>query len=89
MNEMLEKARRMARSDPHLSLFDIHIEGEELHLGKDGECFARLIRTETPGMWRMAYFHNLERWEYLDFTGTLEDCLAFLSDNPHYLFWQC
>lgn len=88
MKNMLAKARRIALADPHLSQFDIHIEGNELHLCKEGECFARLIADDPPGVWRMAYFHNLERWEYLDITGTLEECLAFLSDNPHYLFWE-
>lgn len=88
MNDTLENAKRIAGKDPHLSQFDIYIDGNELHLGKEGECFARLITADTPGMWRLAYFHNLERWEYLDFTGTLEECLAFLADNPHYLFWE-
>lgn len=88
MKNMLEKARQIARSDPHLSRFEIHIEDDELHLSKNGECFARLIAIDHPRLWRMAYFHNLERWEYLDFTGTLEECLAFLADNPHYLFWE-
>lgn len=88
METMLEKAQEIAHSDPHLSQFRIHIEGNELHLSKEGDCFARLIATEQPDLWRMAYFHNLERWEYIDFTGTLEECLAFLSANPHYLFWE-
>lgn len=88
MTDMLEKAKRIALADPHLSQFDIHIEGNELHLCKEGECFARMITGDSSNQWRMAYFHNLERWEYIDFTGTLEECLAFLSDNPHYLFWK-
>lgn len=88
MNEMLETAKRIALKDPHLSQFDIYIEGNELHLCKEGDCFARLISTDQPKLWRMAYFHNLERWEYINFTGNLEECLAFLADNPHYLFWE-
>lgn len=88
MDVLLEKAKRIALTDPHLSQFVIHIEGNELHLSKGGDCFARLIATDQPTLWRMAYFHNLERWEHLNFTGNLEECLAFLADNPHYLFWK-
>ncbi len=88
MDVMLEKAKQIALADPHLSQFDIHIEGNELRLCKEGDCFARLIALDEPNQWRMAYFHKLERWEYINFTGTLEDCLAYLADNPHYLFWE-
>ncbi|MEZ4599714.1 MAG: hypothetical protein R2940_07990 [Syntrophotaleaceae bacterium] len=88
MKESLDQAQRIARSDPHLQAFDIHITGNELRLAKGGESFARLFQTEKEGYWRMEYFHNREKWEHIDFVGTLEECLEFLSGNPHYLFWE-
>jgi hypothetical protein len=36
----------------------------------------------------MEYFRNREGWECIDFTGTLKECLEFLSENEHYLFWE-
>jgi hypothetical protein len=88
MKQSLKKARQIAAATPNLASFDIHVEGEELHLSKKGEVFARLIATGKPDEWRMEYFFNRERWEIIDFVGTLEECLAFLVDNPHYLFWE-
>lgn len=88
MEQSLAQAKRIAEADPQLRAFDIHIEGKELRLVKDGEGFARLVQTNKPGEWRMEYFCNRERWEHIDFSGTLEECLSFLSENPHYLFWE-
>lgn len=63
------------------------VEGE-LHLFRGDDHFARLIPTEKEGIWRMEYFHNLERWECYDFRGSLKECLAFLTEKHHYLFWE-
>jgi len=86
--EYLETTRRFLKRDPHLSGFEVKKEGGELHLAKNGESFARLIPSEKPERWRMQYCHNLERWECIDFEGSLEECLDFLSEHPHYLFWE-
>jgi len=86
--ENLEKTRRFLKKDSHLSGFEVKKEGGELHLTKDGDSFARLIPMEGKDTWRMQYCHNLERWECIDFEGPLEECLDFLSKNPHYLFWE-
>ena len=60
----------------------------EVHLARGDDLFARLIPTPSAERWRMEYFHNQERWEIIEFQGTLEECLDFLSDHPHYLFFQ-
>ncbi len=88
MKRILKAAVRFAQSDPHLAKFEISAQGNELHLSKDGESFARLLPAEKADLWRMEYFHQEERWEHIDFTGTLEECLAFLAENTHYLFWE-
>jgi hypothetical protein len=88
MKKSLAQAKKIAESDPHLSTFDIQVRGNELRLEKGGECFARLVQAEKEGYWRMEYFRNREKWDHIDFTGTLEECLEFLSENPHYLFWE-
>ncbi len=86
--EILESARRRVEKDPKLADFKVRAEGHELHLSKGAESFARLIPAEKAGYWRMEYFHNLERWEAIDFMGTLDECLDFLAHNIHYLFWN-
>lgn len=88
MKQSLIEAKQIAEADSHLSDFDIHIEGNELRLTKKGESFTRLIPKEKNGQWRMEYFLNRERWEHIEFSGTLKECLTFLSENPHYLFWN-
>jgi hypothetical protein len=88
MDRLIAKAKHIAQADPHLARFDIRSEGNELHLFREGEIFTRLIPEGNAGQWRMEYFFNRERWEIIDFSGTLEECLAFLADNPHYLFWE-
>jgi len=88
MKQNLQAAIRFAKAHPQLAEFDISIQGNELHLSKDGDSFARLLPTEKEQQWRMEYFHQEERWEHIDFTGTLEECLAFLAENTHYLFWE-
>lgn len=88
MKANLKQAREVAGRDPQLSAFEITIAGPELHLSKGGECFARLIPTDRPEQWRMEYFAHREGWEHIHFAGTLEECLDFLAENPHYLFWE-
>lgn len=88
MQQNLRTAIHYAKADRNLSEFDISIQGNELHLSRKGESFARLLPAEKSHLWRMEYFHQEERWEHIDFTGTLEECLAFLAENTHYLFWQ-
>jgi hypothetical protein len=88
MNEMLDRARRLLQTDPKLADLVAREEGGELHLLRGDDRFARLIPTGREGVWRMEYFRNLERWECVDFQGTLEECLDFLAENSHYLFWE-
>ena len=88
MKRILKEAVRIAQSDPHLATFEISARGNELHLSKGGESFARLLPTQKENHWRMEYFHQEDRWEHIDFRGTLEECLAFLAENTHYLFWE-
>lgn len=88
MKQILKDAVRFAQSDPHLAKFEVSAQGNELHLSKGGESFARLLPEEKKHHWRMEYFHQEERWEHIDFSGTLEECLAFLAENTHYLFWE-
>lgn len=86
MPDRLQTAQQLLATRPVLAAFEIHRHGDELHLVKAGESFVRLVPVTDDG-WRMEYFHNLERWEVIDFTGSLEACLDFLNDSPHYLFW--
>lgn len=88
MEKSLERAIAFLRSKPELAGYEIrHMEGE-LHLAKGSDCFVRLIPDEKKQEWRMKHFHCRERWELIDFTGSLEECLDFLSDNPHFLYWE-
>lgn len=87
MANMLDEARRAIWSDPRLSGLDVREVEGELHLLQGDDRFARLL----PGrddLWRMEYFRNRESWECLDFRGTLKECLEFLLENEHYLFWE-
>ncbi len=88
MKRILKEAIRIAKSDPHLATFEVSAQGNELHLSKGGESFARLLPAKKENHWRMEYFHQADRWEHIDFSGTLEECLAFLAENTHYLFWE-
>lgn len=88
MNESLAKIRHRIEVDPKLVDLEVRAEGNELHLARGDRSFARLLPTEKEGVWRMEYFQNLERWESVDFRGTLEECLDFLADKSHYLFWE-
>lgn len=86
MTDRLQAVQELLVARPALGEFVIHRHGEELHLVKAGESFVRLLPI-AGGDWRIEYFHNLERWEVIDFTGSLEACLDFLANSPHYLFW--
>lgn len=88
MENMLSEARHFIRSDPKLAGLVIREVEGELHLLQGDERFARLLPGDREGVWRMEYFRNRESWECLDFTGTLKECLEFLSENEHYLFWE-
>jgi len=88
MEELLSMARRLFERDPKLAGTVIREEGGELHLLRGDDCFARLIPGGREGVWRIEVFRNMERWECLDFLGSLEECLDFLLENPHYCFWE-
>jgi hypothetical protein len=88
LNEFLEKMRHRLKIDPRLADLQFREEQGELHLSRGDKAFARLIPAEKEGIWRMEYFRNLERWETLDFKGSLEECLDFLAEKSHYLFWE-
>jgi hypothetical protein len=88
MQEELTKARRLLALRPALASYEVRLEAEELHLSKEGECFVRLLPIGTAGQWRMEYFRNLEEWEILDFRGTLEECLDYLTEPSHDRFWE-
>lgn len=86
MPDRLQLAQKLVAARSNLAAFGVHRHGDELHLVKEGDSFVRLLPVAEDG-WRMEYFHNLERWEIIDFTGSLEECLDFLATSPHYLFW--
>ena len=86
MKKILEDAKHLIMADKVLAEFTV--SGDELHLLKRDESFARLIRVDDNAQWRIEYFHNLKRWERIDFTGSLAACLELLSESPHYLYWD-
>ena len=88
MKRSLEEASRLINADKKLAEFTVSLDGDELHLVKGDESFARLIPVDQSGRWRIEYFHNQKRWERIDFTGSLVACLELLSESPHYLFWN-
>lgn len=88
MNSHLEAARKQIAADPVLKEFSVIQDGRELHLAKGDVSFARLIPETATALWRIEYFHNEKRWERIDFTGTLKQCLELLAASPHYLFWE-
>jgi len=88
MKRLLKEAREAIKKEPKLAAYSIHAVGGELHLAKGDEVFTRLVPTDAPGLWRMEHFQNRKRWEHIDFTGSLHECLEFLASSPHYLFWE-
>ena len=88
MKKILEYAKHLIMADKVLADFTVSADGDELHLFKGDESFARLIRVDDNARWRIEYFHNLKRWERIDFTGSLAACLELLSESPHYLYWD-
>jgi hypothetical protein len=87
-NRTLQKIRQRMQNDPCLALFEIRPQGAEIHLAGRQGAFARLMPASAANHWRMAYVFNRDRWRYIDFSGTLEECLELLRDCPHYLFWE-
>ena len=87
MTLSLQKAEDFIKQRQTLSEFAVRQVEHELHLTKRDVCFARLIPVEDSSKWRIEYFHNEKRWESVDFTGSLEDCLDLLANSSHYLFW--
>ncbi|WP_432823735.1 hypothetical protein [Trichloromonas sp.] len=88
MNENLDRVVRFLRAKPELADYTVREEGKELHLSKGSDCFVRLIPTDKPEIWRMEHFHNRKRWERVDCTCTLQECLDYLSSNPQFLYWE-
>ncbi|MBW2452696.1 MAG: hypothetical protein JRE16_03960 [Deltaproteobacteria bacterium] len=88
MTLSLLKAEELIKERKTLVEFTVTQVGPELHLAKHDVCFARLIPAEDSNQWRIEYFHNEKRWESLDFTGSLEECLDLLANSPHYRFWE-
>jgi hypothetical protein len=88
MKKSLEEASHLIKADKVLAEFTVTLDGDELHLVKGDESFARLIPVDQNGQWRVEYFHNQKRWELIDFTGTLAACLELLAESPHYLYWD-
>ena len=88
MDERLRLVREKLQANGHLAELAVREEAGELHLMRGDDCFARLIPTDREEIWRMEYFRNIERWECLDFQGTLEECLDFLFESEHYRFWN-
>jgi hypothetical protein len=88
MKEILKDVEHYLRVDPRLVGFGVREENGELHLVRGDDRFARLLPDEKKGVWRMEYFRNEEQWELLDFRGTLKECLDYIAENPHFLFWE-
>lgn len=88
MKHDLLKAREMLRARPELAGYQIRLVNGELHLAKGSDCFVRLLPAVRSGIWSMQHYHNRKHWQCVDFSGSLEECLDFLSENPHYLFWE-
>ncbi|MDO3377412.1 hypothetical protein [Geoalkalibacter halelectricus] len=87
-DSQLDLVRRRIAQDQRLAGCSATREGQELHLARGDDLFARLIPAAGEGLWRMEYFHNQERWEIIEFQGPLDACLDFLGEHPHYLFFQ-
>ncbi len=88
MKESLDRVARFLKTQPELAGYEVRQDKGELHLSRGSDCFVRLIPEEKKGQWHIEHFHNQERWECLDFVGSLEECLDLLTENTHYLFWE-
>lgn len=88
MDDMLKQARQLLTAYPKLADLQVREEGGELHLLRGDDCFARLLPGVRKGVWRLEVFRNQEQWECLDFQGTLSECMVFLTESPHYNFWE-
>ena len=88
MGADLDKAREIIARSERLRVFSVQRQGAELHMEKGGESFARLRPGTGRDAWCIEVFREAEEWEILDFQGTLEQCLDFLTEQPHYLFWD-
>jgi len=88
MNIQLETAKEKIQRSGLFANLVVREENGELHLMTGDDCFARLVPTERDGIWRLESFRNTDRWDRVDFQGTLEECLDFLAESEHYLFWN-
>lgn len=88
MGPDFESVRDFVGRQVEVDGFEARLSDSEIHLEKEGDSFARLVPCDKPGMWRIEIFKNMEEWEILDFSGSLSDCLAFLSEHPRYLYWE-
>lgn len=87
MGADLQEALRVIGADRRLEGFAVHREGEELHLQKAGESFARLLPA-AAGEWRLEVFRATEGWEIVNVAGTLEECLTYLAERSHFKYWE-
>jgi hypothetical protein len=87
MGANLQEARRLIGADRRLEGFAVRRQGEELHLEKGADSFARLLPAER-GWWRLEVFRATEGWEIVNMTGTLEECLSYLAEHPRLQFWE-
>lgn len=88
MKEPLDVARSVIKNDRAFAAFTVREQGGELHLARGDESFVRLVPAGTGATWRIELFHNEERWERVDFTGSLSACLDLLAQSPQYLYWD-
>ena len=88
MLETIEKAKKFIQAHPELKGLEVQAVGNGLHLTKAEDSFARLLPAAQPGQWHIEYCQNFKHWECIDFEGTMEECLGFLTEHPHYLFWE-
>ncbi|MBE0598960.1 MAG: hypothetical protein IH614_17030 [Desulfuromonadales bacterium] len=87
MGAELQEAERVIGADRRLEGFAVRRQGDELHLEREGESFARLLPV-AAGKWRLEIFRKTEEWEIVDLTGTLEECLTQLAEDPRFQFWE-
>jgi hypothetical protein len=88
MESDLLMIQKFLQNDSRLAGFNVRRQGDELHLEKGGDSFARLIPTAQVGKWQLEYFREEEGWEISRFVGTVEECLEFMADHRHYVFWE-
>jgi hypothetical protein len=87
MSADLQEARRVIGADRRLQGFTVRRQGEELHLEKGADSFARLLPAAAGG-WRLEVFRVTEGWEIVNVTGSLEECLTYLVEHPRFQFWE-